>query len=177
MLDHHRATDQHHLVLDGGQQVLHQSGYCVEIIQISILVLLWQSAKERASAIHQIGSLLVQVGWNNEELLLPSQITIHGCSLLLFPHGFQETQTMTIDCISRPQERCLLIDASAHVRHQSAWDVQRVIHHQARRSTIPCGECCSYMSLTKTSVGERGPICLPNEQALVWKSGFERPVG
>mmetsp|Transcript_30855 Transcript_30855/g.37860 ORF Transcript_30855/g.37860 Transcript_30855/m.37860 type:complete len:257 (+) Transcript_30855:1143-1913(+) len=142
----HWAIDLQHLSLHGIQKFLDFSRDWLEVIQIALLVPGGQGAKQSPATIHQVRTSFVMISRDHEKFLFPAQVAVHGFSVRANANGLEEAQTVQCHCVHGSEQRRLLINAFAKVRHKGARNVEALVHHEGRRCSVPGGESCSRMS-------------------------------
>ena len=58
--------------------VLHPARDWLEVVQVALLMSGGQLAEQGAAAVHQVRPGLVEISWHHKELLLPTQVALHG---------------------------------------------------------------------------------------------------
>ena len=58
--------------------VLHPARDWLEVVQVALLMSGGQLAEQGAAAVHQVRPGLVETSWHHKELLLPTQVALHG---------------------------------------------------------------------------------------------------
>ena len=75
------------IILDGdainqSRAVLHTARDWLEVVQIALLMSGGQLAEQGAAAVHQVRPGFVEISRHHKELLLPTQVALHGLSAL-----------------------------------------------------------------------------------------------
>mmetsp|Transcript_86487 Transcript_86487/g.137279 ORF Transcript_86487/g.137279 Transcript_86487/m.137279 type:complete len:329 (-) Transcript_86487:409-1395(-) len=163
VLHGHGAAHLQHLSLGNVQELSDLPRDGLEVVQISLLVTSWKLAKEGPAAIHQIRAGLVVSRREDEELLLPSKVAVHGLRIGANANGFQHAEPMGLHRVHGAQQRSFLIDALAKVGHKSTWDVEALVHDKGWGRPVPSGEGRCGVRHAQPAVGKGGAVGLALE--------------
>mmetsp|Transcript_63620 Transcript_63620/g.176963 ORF Transcript_63620/g.176963 Transcript_63620/m.176963 type:complete len:272 (-) Transcript_63620:427-1242(-) len=159
----HGHPQLHHDVPHVTQQRLDLLAWWREVVQVRLLVARWQLANQRASTIHQIRALPIELRLDDEELLLPAQERVDGLGVGADLYVLEQPEALRVHSVVRAEQRRLVVDARAKVRHEGARDAKNFVKHEARGGTVPSREGCGRVRGAQATVGERGAVCLARE--------------
>ena len=171
-LDRHAELPE--LVVDLLHELVHRGPDGAEVVLLELLALDRLAAEERASAVDEVGPLLVVLLLDEEVLLLRAD---RGEDALgLAAEELEHALRLLLEGHLRAQERRLLVERLAVVGDERRGDAQDLVLDEGRARGVPGGVAARLEGRAQAAGGEGGGVGLALDELLAREGHENRTV-